>query len=63
MELNPVDVQKHLHGASYPASREDLVLKGEQNGAPEELLRELRGLSEEEFTGPDRLMSALRDGR
>ena len=59
--LNPIEVQKHLKGMSYPASKDDLVSTAEQNGADEELLEQLRTSSRDEFTGPDDVMEALGD--
>ncbi len=58
--MNPIEVQKHLKGMSYPASRDDLVATAEQNGADEELLGRLRDLSTTEFSGPDDVMEALK---
>ncbi|MDQ3894744.1 MAG: DUF2795 domain-containing protein [Actinomycetota bacterium] len=59
MTFNPIEVQKHLKGMSYPADKETLVATAEQNGADDELLDQLRGLGQDEFTGPDDVMRAL----
>jgi hypothetical protein len=59
-QMNPIEVQKHLKGVNYPASRDDLVATAEDNGADDELLGELRGLSKSEFSGPDDVMEALK---
>jgi hypothetical protein len=58
-EMNPIEVQKHLKGMSYPASRDELVSTAE-DGADEDLLGRLRGMSKEEFSGPDDVMEALK---
>ena len=47
MDFNPVEVQKHLKGADYPASGEELASLAESNNAPEELVEELRSLRED----------------
>ncbi len=60
MQTNPIEVQKHLKGMSYPASKDDVVSRAEQNGAGHELLEQLRGMSRDEFTGPDDVMEALK---
>jgi hypothetical protein len=60
MEFNPVEVQKHLKGADYPASGEGLASLAESNNAPDELVEELRSLGNEEFSGPDKVMAALK---
>lgn len=59
MQVNPIEVQKHLKGMSYPATKDDVVSTAEQNGADDEVVSHLRGLDEEEFSGPDDVMRAL----
>ena len=59
-KLNPIEVQKHLKGMNYPASKDDVVSKAEENGADEELLAQLRGVRKNEFSGPDDVMEALK---
>ena len=59
MELNPIDVQKHLKGVNYPASGDELVRAAEQNGADRELLEQLRGLTDDRFDGPADVMKKL----
>jgi uncharacterized protein DUF2795 len=59
MDINPIEVQKHLKGVSYPASREELVEVAERNDAPEEIVDELRSLDAEQFDGPDDVQDAL----
>lgn len=62
MDLNPIDVQKHLKGVDYPASAEELASKAESNGAPKEIVDELRNLKEDSISGPDQVMKALKRG-
>ena len=59
MQVNPIDVQKHLKGADYPASRDELVQTAERNDAPEEIVDALHDLPEQEYDGPDDVMEAL----
>lgn len=59
MDIDPIELQKHLKGARYPASREDLVALAEGNDAPEEVLDALRGMPSEELSGPDDVMEAV----
>jgi hypothetical protein len=60
---SPIDVQKALAGASYPAERDDLVTTAEDNEASEDVLGALRGLDESQtFDGPDDVMEALGGG-
>ncbi len=60
MEANPIDVQKALKGADYPASKADLVALAETNGAPEEIIQALQSAEGEQFDGPDAVQRALR---
>ncbi len=61
MSMNPIEVQKHLKGVSYPASRDELVAAAEEKGAAGELLEQLRGLDEDAFDSPADVMGALGD--
>lgn len=60
VDVNPIDLQKHLKGVSYPASKEDLLSTAQSNDAPSEVLDALRGLSGTDYGGPDDVMAALR---
>jgi hypothetical protein len=52
-------VQRHLRGASYPATKEELVNLPEENDAPEVVVEAFESLQEDEFDGPDDVMEAL----
>ena len=60
MDVNPIEVQKHLKGMSYPASKNDVVSSAQENGADENLLDQLRNMNRNEFSGPDEVMEALK---
>ncbi len=60
MEVNPIELQKYLKGTDYPAKKEDLVSTAQGNGAPSEVMDQLQGLGEQEFSGPDQVMKALK---
>ena len=51
-DINPIELQKHLSGVDYPASRDDLVKHAEGKGAPKEFLDELKGIPDREYEGP-----------
>ncbi len=59
MEVNPIEVQKHLKGVDYPASKDDIVAAAERNGAPEEILEQLRAMGQDRFDGPNAVQAAL----
>ena len=59
MDLNPIDVQRHLKGVDYPASRGDLVGTARDNGAPDDVVSALEGMDDTEYSGPDQVMAGL----
>jgi len=59
MDVNPIEVQKHLRGADYPATREDLVSLAQDNGAPNDVVQALEDAGRDRFDGPDDVMEAL----
>jgi hypothetical protein len=59
MDVNPIEVQKALKGADYPASKEQLIQTAESNNAPTEIVEELRAAPQDEFDGPDQVQRAL----
>ena len=59
MDVNPIEVQKHLRGADYPATRDDLVSLAQDNGAPNDVVQALEDAGRDRFDGPDDVMEAL----
>jgi len=59
MDVNPIEVQTHLGGVDYPASKDEVISTAESNGAPQEVIEALQRLDGEEFDGPDAVQSAL----
>lgn len=59
MDVNPIELQKHLKGVDYPASRDDLVKAAESNGAPKEIVDALRGADKDSFDGPSAVQQAV----
>ena len=57
--MNPIEIQKHLKGASYPASKDDLAQLAESNGAPDELVQSLRDASTSRFDSPSDVQKAI----
>lgn len=58
MDVNPIEVQKHLKGVDYPATAEELVEQAEENDAPEEVVEALEAL-EGTFDSPAEVQEAL----
>jgi uncharacterized protein DUF2795 len=55
---SPSNVQSYLKGASYPASKADLIRIAQGNGALPEVMGILEGLEDQEFGGPQDVMKA-----
>lgn len=60
-ELNPIELQKALKGADYPASRDDLVALAKRNGADNTLVQKLTKSGSKRFDGPNEVQKAVFD--
>ena len=59
MDINPIEVQTHLKGVDYPASKDEVIATAESNDAPQEIVEALQRMDGEQFEGPDNVMAAL----
>ena len=59
MAANPIEIQKHLSGVEYPASKEDLVSHAREESAPDEVLDTLQRLPERDYDGPTAVTEAV----
>jgi hypothetical protein len=60
-DFSPTDVQQHLSGLQYPASKDDVLTTAQQQGMEETLLERLReNLSSNTYESPADVMSELR---
>jgi Protein of unknown function (DUF2795) len=50
--VSPIDIQKALSGMDYPANKEQILQKAQQNGADDQVLDALRTLPDREYDGP-----------
>ncbi|WP_431193172.1 DUF2795 domain-containing protein [Streptomyces tendae] len=53
-DLSPIDLQKALKGADYPAAMDDLVSVAKSNGADDNLVKKLSQTGTKQFDGPTR---------
>lgn len=56
--VSPAEVQKYLHGITYPATRDELVEAAEAEGAPPEVMTMIRNMPDAEYGGPQDVMKA-----
>ncbi|GAA5514100.1 hypothetical protein Dcar01_02852 [Deinococcus carri] len=58
-KINPIQLQKHLKGVNYPASKQDLVDAAGKNGADDDVRAALDALPDEEYQTPAEVSQAL----
>ncbi|MEU9925637.1 DUF2795 domain-containing protein [Streptomyces griseoluteus] len=58
-DLSPIDLQKALKGADYPASRDDLVSVARSNGADDKVVDKLEHAGKRRFDGPNDVQKAV----
>ncbi|MDQ0584315.1 DUF2795 domain-containing protein [Streptomyces rishiriensis] len=58
-DISPIDMQKALKGAEYPADRDDLVALAKKNGADDDLVERLSNSGTERFDGPNDVQKAV----
>lgn len=58
-KINLIELQKHLKGVNYPASKQDVIDKAKSNGADQELQTALENLSDEQFETPADVNKAI----
>jgi uncharacterized protein DUF2795 len=61
--ISPIALQKHLKGATYPASKQDLVVRARTNQAPDDMLARIRLLPEHMYATPAEVMRAFGETR
>lgn len=59
MSSDPAEVQKHLKGVEYPATKDDVISAADENDAPDSVIEMLQSMPGEQYDGPDEVMEAL----
>ena len=59
MNVNPVEVQRHLAGLDYPVTKDEVIAHAERNEAPQDVIEALQALAEEQFDDPSEIQEAL----
>jgi hypothetical protein len=60
--LDVSTLQHYLKGTNYPAQKEEVASNAESNGAPQDLVTQIRNADTERFDSPDEVMQALQSG-
>lgn len=58
-KINPIDLQKALKGADYPAKGEQLADLARKNGAGGEVVKELKSHAKDTYGGPNEVQSRV----
>ncbi|WP_327583049.1 DUF2795 domain-containing protein [Nonomuraea sp. NBC_00507] len=56
---NPIDLQKHLSGVDYPASKADLVKAARDHGAGDDIVKALENMPDRRYDGPNAVSQAV----
>jgi hypothetical protein len=56
------NVQYYVRGVNFPAEKEEVASTAESNGAPQDMVTQIRGADTERFDGPEEVMQALQSG-
>ncbi|MEV0632454.1 DUF2795 domain-containing protein [Nonomuraea wenchangensis] len=56
---NPIQLQKHLSGVDYPASKDDLVRAARDHGADDDIVKALENMPDREYDGPNAVSQAV----
>jgi hypothetical protein len=52
-QASPIELQKHLSGVNYPASKDELIDRAQQQGADSSVLDALQQIPDREYDGPN----------
>ncbi len=58
-KTNPIDVQRALKNADYPAEKPQLVERAKANGADKRLVKKIAGMPGDRFDGPNDVEKAI----
>ena len=58
-KVNPIQVQKFLSGVNYPASKDDLIKKAQQEGASQDVVSTLQQMPGDRFNSPNDVSQAI----
>jgi hypothetical protein len=57
--ISPVELQKALKGADYPADQQDLARLARDNGADSSVVERIESLPKKKFDGPNDVSQAV----
>ena len=55
-------LQQFLQGVNFPAPKDEVASNAESNGAPQNLVDQIRNAATERFNSPEEVLQAVRGG-
>ncbi len=55
-------VQYYARGVDFPAEKEEVAQAAESNGAPQDVVDQIRNAATERFNSPEEVLQAVRGG-
>ncbi len=56
-------LQQFLQGVDFPAQKEEVASNAESNGAPQNVVEQIRNSATERFNGPEEVLQEVQGGR
>lgn len=53
------NLQQYLQGVNFPAQKEEVASNAESNGAPQDLVDQIRNAATERFNSPEEVMQVI----
>jgi hypothetical protein len=60
--LDVSTLNQYLKGTNFPAEKEEVASTAESNGAPQDLVTQIRNADTERFNSPEEVMQAVQSG-
>ena len=60
--LDVSTLNQYLKGTNFPAEKEEVASNAESNGAPQDLVSQIRNADTERFNSPEEVMQAVQSG-
>jgi hypothetical protein len=60
--LDVSTLNNYLKGTDFPAHKEEVASNAESNGAPQDLVTQIRNADTDSFNSPEEVMQALQSG-
>ena len=55
-------LQHYLKGTNFPAEKDEVASNAESNGAPQDLVAQIRNANTQRFDSPEEVMQVLQSG-